>query len=110
MTDKELSAINEKIHDELLRLKNDLERLTELVSPDALDGLDEVSRMDALVSKSMHEAGLASAKNRIAALEYALKRLGDDPEFGYCIECGEAIPVPRLLAMPETLRCVDCTE
>ena len=40
----------------------------------------------------------------------ASKRIDDDPEFGYCIDCGEEIGFARLRAMPETVRCVDCAK
>lgn len=110
MTDADKELIREKILSEIERLKQDVEGLTALTDPSALEDLDEVSRMDAIVSKSVHDTTLASARQRIGKLEYALKRLGSDPEFGYCSECGESIPMPRLISMPETVRCVDCAE
>lgn len=87
-----------------------MERLRELTDPAALEDLDEVARMDAIVSKSVHDTTMAAAKQRITKLDYALKRLQEDDEFGYCNECGEEIPMPRLLSMPETMRCVDCAD
>lgn len=110
MTDADKKRLREKILPEIERLKRDVASLTELTDPRTLEDLDEVSRMDAIVSKSVHDTALAAARQRIGKLEYALKRLDSDPEFGYCSECGEAIPMPRLLSMPETVRCVDCAE
>lgn len=110
MTGADKERIRTKILSELERLKQDVERLSELTDPRALEDLDEVARMDAIVSKSVHDTTLASARQRIGKLEYALKRLRDDAEFGYCNECGEKIPMPRLLSMPETVRCVGCAE
>lgn len=110
MTDADRGRLQQKILGEMARLEQDVESLAELTDPKGLEDLDEVSRMDAIVSKSVHDTALASARQRIGLLEYALKRLKDDPEFGYCSECGEEIPMPRLMAMPETVRCVDCAE
>ncbi len=110
MTEADKQAIKAKILSELERLRHDVEGLAELTDPKALEDLDEVSRMDAIVSKSVHDTTLAAARLRISKLEYALKRLADDAEFGYCAECGEEIPMPRLMSMPEVLRCVDCAE
>lgn len=110
MNDADKERLRGKILSEIERLKQDVERLSELTDPKALEDLDEVSRMDAIVSKSVHDTTLSAAKQRIGKLEYALKRLGSDPEFGYCGECGEPIPMARLLSMPETVRCVDCAE
>lgn len=110
MTDANKEAIRAKILSETERLKHEVERLVELTDPAALEDLDEVSRMDAIVSKSVHDTALAAARLRISKLEYALKRLADDAEFGYCTECGEEIPIPRLMSMPEALRCVECAD
>lgn len=110
MTNAQKKQLQEKIQSELQRLEQDIQGLAELTSPEALEGLDEVGRMDAIVSKSVHDASLATARKREAALKRALKRLDDDPDYGYCEECGEEIPFPRLLSMPEALRCVNCAE
>ncbi len=110
MTDQEKERIREKILSETARIRQDIARLEALTDPGTLDDLDEVSRMDAIVSKSVHDAALASYRNRVIALEYALKRLEEDPEFGYCVDCGEEIPTPRLLSMPEAGRCVNCAK
>ena len=110
MTDADKEAIRAKILSEINRLKHDVERLSALTDPSALDNLDEVSRMDAIVSKSVHDATLAAARQRITKLEYATKRLVESVEFGYCAECGDGIPLVRLMSMPEAMRCVDCAE
>jgi len=110
MTDLEKETLHNKIVQEIKRLKVDMQRLAELISPEALADLDEVSRMDAIVSRSVHEASLAAARQRLGKLEYALKRIPADPEFGYCAECGEKIPLARLMSMPEVLYCVECAE
>jgi RNA polymerase-binding transcription factor DksA len=38
----------------------------------------------------------------------ALERLADG-QYGICAGCGRAIPPDRLLAIPETSRCVGCS-
>lgn len=109
MTDDEKNRLREKILAETARLRQDVEGLKEITKPVAPEDMDEITRMDIIVNKSVNDAALAAAKSRLAMLEYAGKRL-DDPEFGYCVECGEAIPIPRLFAMPESTLCVDCAE
>ena len=109
MTDKEKEQIREKSVAEISRLKQDIEGLKEITRPVSPEDMDEITRMDIIVNKSVNDAALAAAKTRLAGLEYALKRL-DDPEFGYCVDCGERIPIKRLLAMPEATLCVDCAE
>ncbi|MDL2210912.1 TraR/DksA family transcriptional regulator, partial [Desulfovibrio sp. OttesenSCG-928-O18] len=91
------------------RLKEDIENLKEVTKPVNPEDMDDITRMDAIVNKSVNDAALAAAKSRLAGLEYAAKRF-DDPDFGYCIDCGESIPIKRLLSMPESTLCVDCAE
>ncbi|MDR3073830.1 MAG: TraR/DksA C4-type zinc finger protein [Deltaproteobacteria bacterium] len=109
MNDTERSQIREKTTAEIIRLKGDIAHLKEVTKPVAPEDMDDITRMDSIVNKSVNDAALAAAQSRLAGLEYAAKRL-DDPEFGYCAECGEAIPVKRLLSMPESTLCVDCAE
>ena len=113
MTSEQKQQLRDKVGREIERLTRDIEALKELTRPvpPGADSLDEVSRMDAIQNKSVNEVALATARKRLAGLEYAVKRLGDDdPEYGYCVECGEAIPFARLMSMPEASRCVNCAE
>ena len=109
MTDEDKNRIRDKIFAETARLRHDVEGLKEITKPIVLEDMDEITRMDAIVNKSVNDAALAAAKSRLAKLEYAAKRL-DDPDFGYCAECGDPIPVPRMFAMPESTLCVDCAD
>ena len=34
----------------------------------------------------------------------------DEGTYGYCVDCGDAIPAARLRAMPFAVRCRDCEE
>lgn len=107
MTTTQILTLKDKIAAELERLFKDIQTLEEITRPIAAEDMDDITRMDSIVNKSVNEAALAAARSRYAGLEYAFKRL-DDPEFGFCVECGEPIAFPRLLAMPETTRCIDC--
>ncbi len=107
MTETQRTALRDKIQAERTRLAADIATLEEVTRPGDEDCEDEITRMNSLVNKSVNEAALASARARLAALEYAQKRI-EEPEFGFCIDCGEQIPMPRLLAMPEASRCIDC--
>lgn len=109
MTEFEKQQIQEKTTAEIIRLKHDIARLKEVTQPVSPEDMDGITRMDAIVNKSVNDAALAAAQSRLAGLEYATKRF-DDPDFGYCAECGESIPVKRLLSMPESILCVDCAE
>jgi DnaK suppressor protein len=107
MTDTQKSAVRQKISSELERIARDIIRLEEITRPFSAEDMDDITRMDSIVNKSVNDAALSAARSRLAGLEYALKRF-DDPEFGYCIECGEEISFARILSMPETVHCIDC--
>lgn len=109
MTEQQKQALKEKICAELERLTGDIAHLEEATKPQSAEDMDEITRMDAVMTKSFHDAALVAAKARLAGLEYALKRI-DDPDFGFCMDCGEEIPLPRLMAMPESALCVDCAK
>ena len=109
MTEREKKQISDKTLAEITRLKQDIENLKEVTKPVVFEDMDDITRMDSIVNKSVNDAALSAAKSRLAGLEYALKRL-DDPEFGYCADCGDNIPIPRLLSMPESTLCVNCAE
>lgn len=50
---------------------------------------------------------LAAARERLAELEEGRERLraGD---YGFCVDCGGAIPLERMLARPAVRRCTAC--
>ena len=107
MTSAQKEEVKRKVRSELERLTKDVATLEEITRPVGTEDMDDITRMDSIVNKSVNDAALAAARTRLAGLEYALKRI-DDPEFGYCIDCGEEIGFARLLAMPETVRCIGC--
>jgi DnaK suppressor protein len=49
----------------------------------------------------------ANAEDLLGKVEEAFERL-DDGTYGACAECGKAIPVARLDALPYATLCVEC--
>lgn len=66
-----------------------------------------VSRVDALQQQAMAQASQASGRQRLVAIDEALKRI-DAGHYGDCEECGEPISAARLEAWPEARQCVEC--
>ncbi|MCB0635512.1 MAG: TraR/DksA C4-type zinc finger protein [Lewinella sp.] len=81
------------------------EDMSSPVGPD--DAIGRVSRMDAINNKSVTEAALRQAKDKLSKLRHALGRVGE-PGFGICNRCGQPIPVMRVALMPESPYCVRC--
>jgi len=103
---------NKKIKQEIERrigeTKKSIQRLQEQVKPVAPDqAIGRLTRMDAIQQKSMCESNLRTAEQALLTLEEALLKL-DEPTFGVCIRCKKAIPLERILIVPESKCCVHC--
>ena len=66
-----------------------------------------LSRMDAMQAQAMAQAQERQRKADLVRIEMALRRLNDG-EYGYCVECDEAIPEKRLKIDPMAERCIGC--
>ena len=89
-------------------LKEDIEAykvLTLPIAPD--DAIGRLTRMGAINSKSINEAALRKARDKLSRLERTLRNI-HHPDFGLCQACEEPIPFARLMAMPESNLCVAC--
>ncbi len=108
MTPEEKTELKAKIDETLEATKTEIIRLRELskpVSPD--NAIGRITRMDAIQSKSMSEAALRKAEEKVVKLEIALSKI-EEPHFGTCARCGNQIQTGRLLFMPESTQCVTC--
>ncbi len=83
----------------------DYKELTKPVAPDVAIG--RVSRMDAINNKSVTEAALRQAEEKLLQLKYAMTKV-DSPDFGICTKCRKPIPPERILIKPESIHCVNC--
>ncbi|MBE9536877.1 MAG: TraR/DksA C4-type zinc finger protein [Proteobacteria bacterium] len=111
MKAEEKKKLKDKIAEEIILVKKSivsLEQTSKPVAPD--DAIGRLTRMEALSSQGINEANLRASRSRLSMLEQALKRVDNDPEFGICVECEEAIPIGRLMLMPESQRCVHCAD
>ncbi|NDV22679.1 TraR/DksA C4-type zinc finger protein [Desulfovibrio sp. JC022] len=111
MNDKQKEELKNKIKVEIKNLTKqvkDLEGTVDPVKPDAAIG--RLSRLDTMLNQGINKSSIAQSRQRILNLEDTLNRLENDPFFGECEECGEDIPIARLLALPESRYCVHCAE
>jgi DnaK suppressor protein len=47
--------------------------------------------------------------HKLTKLKYALANI-DNENFGICVDCGEPIPLGRIIIMPESNLCVECAK
>ena len=66
-----------------------------------------LSRLDSMQVQAMMMAADPRRAKEMRRIDAALKRL-DDGEYGWCVECGEAIEPKRLEADPAAPRCTQC--
>lgn len=108
MTPNEKEALRQSISEKIISYREqikDLQELTKPIEPDCAIG--RVSRMDAINNKAINDNALAKKSRQLDGLENALENI-DDPDFGKCINCGEPIPMGRILLVPESRICVNC--
>jgi len=103
-TEPQRSRLKEAISKTQLKVRR-YEEMTQPIAPD--NAIGRVSRMDAINNKSVMEAALRKAQQRLEGLQRHLDQLGSQ-EFGKCQKCGENIPFARILLAPESSFCVNC--
>ena len=105
--DKE--ELKDKLREQIAQTEEKLvsyETMSAPVTPD--DSIGRISRMDAINNKSVAEAALRQAKDKLGKLKHMLATVDNDPNFGNCKRCGRSIPPMRVILMPESPYCVRC--
>lgn len=88
------------------KIIREYKEITKPVSPD--NAIGRVSRMDAINNKSTTEFSERQAKKKLEDLKTQLNNI-ENGKFGKCQNCGDKIPIDRLIFMPESLYCVKCS-
>lgn len=100
----------DKIKEEIVKQEKKLtlfRSMSDPVSPD--NAIGRVSRMDAINNKSVVDAALREAEERLKKLHNVLEGVYD-ADFGICQKCGKQILLGRLLIRPESILCVNCAK
>lgn len=101
--------IRDKIQQEIQKTKRLIEEYTELTRPvEPENAIGRISRIDAIQNKSVTEAALRKTREKLENLEYALTKV-DENDFGICVKCRQTIPIGRILVMPQSRTCVNCS-
>ena len=108
MNKKERESVRNQIEKEIDRTEKDIIEYKEDTKPIAPENaIGRISRMDAINNKSVMEAALRKAEEKLKSLKYLLGKV-DDSDFGFCANCKNEIPLPRMLFMPQSAFCVNC--
>jgi RNA polymerase-binding transcription factor DksA len=96
----ETSEIKQKLLQEISKTEKliiEYRELTQPVAPD--EAIGRISRMDAINNKSVTEASLRKAEQKLESLTRVLSMYGTS-EFGRCLKCKAEIPFGRILIPP----------
>ena len=109
MMEPDLEAARRRLEEKKLDLENMSALSQEARAPVTLDqqSVGRLSRMDAMQQQAMAEAQERARKRDLVRIEMAERRLAEG-EYGWCTECGEAIPNKRLAIDPMAEKCVRC--
>jgi len=102
--------IRSTIQKEISKTEKQIIEYKELTRPiEPENAIGRISRMDAINNKSVTEAALRKAKEKLDKLHFALKKVDDD-DFGVCSKCKQPIPLGRILIMPQSRTCIKCSQ
>ena len=104
------NEIKQLIKGEIIKTKELIEMYKEEAKPVAPDcAIDLVSRNNIMNNMNITNSSLQQANAKLSALMY-ISTKADTQEFGKCVRCGNDISVGRILARPDSLYCIDCSE
>ncbi|MDP3524290.1 MAG: TraR/DksA C4-type zinc finger protein [Hoeflea sp.] len=105
----DLEAARRRLADKKLDLESMSALSQQARAPVELDqqSVGRLSRMDALQQQAMAEAQERARKRDLVRIEMAERRLTSG-DYGWCADCGEAIPDRRLEIDPMAEKCVRC--
>ena len=99
-----LTILKKEIIETSLKIK----KYTELCKPIAPENsIGRISRMDAIINKSVTESALRESTKKLLQLESVNKKI-NDKNFGKCIVCNKEIPYGRLIIRPNSQKCINC--
>lgn len=108
MTPQEQKEIKKLLLSEISKTSEKILEYKEMTQPIAPENaIGRISRMDAINNKSINEAALLKAENKLKNLELAIEKM-KDADFGICLKCSDKIPIQRIMLVPQSRFCVKC--
>lgn len=110
MDETQKKEIHKKLLHEIDNTQKKIAKYTELSKPIAPENsIGRVSRMDAINNKSVVEAALREAENKMQQL-HAMQHKIKNVDFGICNQCKQNISLGRLMIRPHSKFCVNCAQ
>ena len=110
MNKVQLKALQEKIEHETKSTQKKIDEYSLLCKPIAPENsIGRISRMDAINNKSVVEAALRVAREKMEQLQ-AMRSKIKNSDFGICKKCKQEIALERLMIQPHSKFCVRCAQ
>ncbi|MBN2516999.1 MAG: TraR/DksA family transcriptional regulator [Deltaproteobacteria bacterium] len=106
MTYHELEFLKNNIREKLAKCIRD-PKLSQKLSENSDQPVEIVERAQIAIERDLYLTLRNRVDDRITELREALDH-ADNHDFGICLDCGDNIPVKRLMAQPTTKLCVEC--
>lgn len=110
MDKEQRNKLRNKLITEIESTQKKIDEYTALCQPiPPENSIGRVSRMDAINNKSIVEAALREAQNKMQQL-LLMHNKTEDEDFGTCLNCKQLIPFGRLMIRPHSKHCVNCAQ
>ena len=110
MDKAQLKAVQRQLNHEIKTTQDKINEYRLLCKPIAPENsIGRVSRMDAINNKSVVEAALRSAKEKMQQLKFMQNKIKES-DFGICKKCNRKIPFGRIMIQPHSKFCVNCAK
>jgi DnaK suppressor protein len=106
MTYQELEFLKNNIREKLAACIRD-PKLSQKLSEPSDQPIEIIEKAQIEIERDLYLTLRRRVDNRITELRWALDH-ADNHDFGVCLDCGDKIPVKRLMAQPTTKLCVEC--
>ncbi|AST32062.2 TraR/DksA family transcriptional regulator [Ralstonia solanacearum] len=103
----QLIALLDEQESRLHRQLSELESASPTDAAPAMDPYEEVDLADLEAAEQTADMMRNHYRTELAQIVVARERLAEG-HYGLCVDCGEAIPFPRLQAQPTAQCCVAC--
>jgi DnaK suppressor protein len=105
---KKLEGKKQELEDTIKHLKNSQKEDLGKISVDSF--IDDLDRADREISAQTFYKLLDRKNKELERINFLIRRVQQEQDFGFCEECGRQIPEKRLLILPEAIYCVPCQQ
>lgn len=105
---KKLIGKKQELEDAIKHLRNSQKEDMGKISVDSF--IDDLDRADREISAQTFYKLLDRKNKELERINFLIRRVQQEQDFGLCEECGRQIPEKRLLILPEAIYCVPCQQ